>query len=321
MIVHNYHLKQGLKHLVGDVAASVASIPEQLRFLIVPRPSPAQSIILAGSGRSGTTWIADLLTSYSNIQQIFEPLNPVWVTQASKVTGWGRDRRIVRSKYLRSSDQHGDWEEFLQQMLTGRVRSWGWTDHKRTSYFPDRYLIKEIRMNLMLGYVYDRFQPTIIYLVRHPCAVIHSQLKSGWHASIADILSQEELVEDHLRPFLDQIEQVRESRLGTLALWWALENSIALKELSLRPHVFIRYEGLLEQSFHDLSILFDGTGAVIDEKAFQNAKRPSRTARNVGGNYFYRPSAKWQRDLSDEDKKVIMRWVEMFGLNHLLESD
>ena len=56
------------------------------------------------------------------------------------------------------------------------------------------FLIKEIRANLMLGYLYDHFQPKIIYLVRHPCAVTYSRtFMNNFGADVNDILSQEEL--------------------------------------------------------------------------------------------------------------------------------
>ena len=39
-------------------------------------------IIIAGSGRGGTTWILDSIAEANNLRTIFEPLNTVFVPAA-----------------------------------------------------------------------------------------------------------------------------------------------------------------------------------------------------------------------------------------------
>lgn len=151
------------------------------------RPAPQDAILLAGSGRSGTTWLTDILTTGTRIQQIFEPLIPLWNENVCKLTGWDRLGPHSWSWYLPPDSSQPEWFELLHQVLTGRYRNY-WTDYYRTCFFPDRFLIKEIRANLMLGYIADKFHPKIIYVIRHPCAVVESRLAVGWHADVADIL-------------------------------------------------------------------------------------------------------------------------------------
>jgi hypothetical protein len=129
--------------------------------------------------------------------------------------------------------------------LTGRSRTY-WTDTARTSFFPRRYLIKEVRVSLMLGYLHDQFHPRIAYLSRHPCAIVASRIGLGWRLDLNNLLSQEELVEDHLSPWLARIERARSNPVATHAIWLAVENRVASQHLSTRPHSHAYYEHLME---------------------------------------------------------------------------
>ena len=39
-------------------------------------------LIVAGSGRSGTTWVLDAIAETNNLRTIYEPLNPAGVPEA-----------------------------------------------------------------------------------------------------------------------------------------------------------------------------------------------------------------------------------------------
>src|SRR5512143_1091080 len=96
---------------------------------------------------------------------------------------------------------------------------------------------------MMMGYIYRKLRPHIIYLVRHPCSVIASRLTMPvpWVASVDDLLAQEQLVEDYLRPWLGDIEKEK-SLLGAHAIWWAVENRVARDQLAAIPHIKVFYE-------------------------------------------------------------------------------
>ncbi|GMQ78951.1 MAG: hypothetical protein BMS9Abin02_1500 [Anaerolineae bacterium] len=219
---------------------------ERSKFLIRGRPNPSDAILLAGSGRSGTTWIGNLIASGQGIQQIFEPLHPRFSVQIRHLTGWEVGQRPrYQAHYMRSDEPHGEWSIYLNEVLSGRERNY-WTDYHRTSYFPERFLIKTIRANLMLGFLSDQFSPKIIYVYRHPCAVVLSRLKVRWRADVGDILSQDKLVEDYLQPWIGAIGRERDL-LGAHAVWWAVENMVASRELESRPHYAVTYEALVQQ--------------------------------------------------------------------------
>lgn len=260
------------------------------------QPDPQDTIVLAGSGRSGTTWLGDLICgSARGIQQIFEPIHPMISAEVRKLTGFDEKDPYVQSFYLRPHDAYPEWENLWYRILTGRFRNY-WTDyHKRWSYFPSAYLIKEIRANLMLGYIHWNFKPRIVFIIRHPCAVIYSRVKKFhrvWQASTRDILKQEDLVQDHLLPWVTDIERENDL-IGAHAAWWAIENYIAQKQLSGNKYYFLTYEDLSMNPIEELNKLF----------VFLNAKKV-----NISQRLIHRPSR-----LSSDKGKIETNVIKRLG--------
>jgi hypothetical protein len=192
-----------------------------------------------------------------------------------------------------------------------------WTDYERTSWFPARFLIKEIRANLMLGWLYRRFQPRIIYLVRHPCAVVYSRLMAPqpWHADVRDILVQEELVADHLQPWVSAIARERDL-LGAHAVWWAVENHIALHQLEGLPHAILFYEDLILRPREVLENLLPWLGVKrLPRKIFSLLPQPSRMSnRHLAYRDEQERLSRWQSGLSVEEQKRVLMWARQLGL-------
>ena len=250
-------------------------VGERIRRVAGWRPLPSDAIVLSGSGRSGTTWMADLLCSGTQVQQIFEPLHPVGVPEVQRLLGWDESRHPhIRSRYIRPGALCPEWKALLEKILCGEVRNY-WTDYDRTAFFPDRYLVKLIRANLMLGFISDEFRPKIIHVVRSPCAVVASRLKYGWHADIRDVLDQEELVTDHLSDHVDDIARENDA-LGAHAVWWAVENAIAQRDLESRPHLVVYYEVFRKNPKAEMRRIAEFAGLKMREIGATRLERPSR---------------------------------------------
>ena len=63
----NYYCFEGKKHFDND-----------FRVLVAGGGTGDTAIFLAGSGRSGTTWLSNIIAAMSGTQEIFEPLHPLW---------------------------------------------------------------------------------------------------------------------------------------------------------------------------------------------------------------------------------------------------
>lgn len=299
---------------IGYVQGRMAG--ETLKFFLNGRPALSTAVVLAGSGRSGTTWVADMLTEGTGLQQIYEPLHPMFVSQARVRTGFdGRDP-YLRLYYLQADNDDFAWRQFWADVLEGKVRNY-WTNYGQTAWFPDRFLIKTIRANLMLGYLYDQFCPQIVYLTRHPCAVVYSRLRKvpvPWHADVSDILSQDLLVEDYLRPWVAAIERERDL-LGAQAVWYAVENMVSQRELATRRHYALSYEALSLDPEAEMERLFTYLG--IDAPC-PNAERLAHPSRmTTTGSFVPSPMARlseWQNGLDATERRRILDWAHRLGV-------
>ena len=296
----------GLKPALERVYLESGLLGERLQYLVRDRPEPSEAIVVAGSARSGSTWLADLLCSVPGIQQIFEPLRelPRWLPVGAPA--------YPKTCYLRPEGRYPDWDHVLSGVLTGRSRTY-WTDTARTSFFPRRYLIKEVRVSLMLGYLHDRFHPRIAYLSRHPCAIVASRIGLGWRLDLNNLLSQEELVEDHLSPWLARIERARSNPVATHAIWLAVENRVASQHLSTRPHSHAYYEHLLMEPEATLRAILSGldlgTSRVPENRIKRNSRTTWRQRLAKDPNETEYALSNWKRRLSKEDQREVLDWA------------
>ncbi|NOX61316.1 MAG: sulfotransferase [Chloroflexi bacterium] len=296
--------------------ATVRRFGEHARFALRGRPKPEEAIVLAASGRSGSTWLGDMLGAAPGVQSIFEPLHPRGCPAFRRLVGWDPNDAIhYHRPYLRPNGDYPEWRELLERTLTGRVRTY-WTDYQRNTFFPNRFLIKFIRANMMLGYIYDAFRPTIIFLARHPCAVIRSRLyrvRRAWPARARDVLQDEALVEDHLRPWVGYIERENDL-LGAHAVWWAVENRVAMRDLASRPHHFLFYESLCLNPEANMKKLYQALG-FTDFQASETLIHGLSRVTTRGENVTTHQTAldwlsAWRRQLTPEEQRRILTWAE-----------
>ena len=154
------------------------------------------SVFLAGSGRSGTTWLSEIINHSRGYRYVFEPFNPRVV---------GPFRHFRTKQYLRPDDRREEYLEPARLALTGGLRD-PWTDRFNRRIVARRRLIKDIRANLLLGWMRANFPGMpIIILLRHPCAVVASRLALGWRDNLSETMEQRELVEDFLLPMEAEI--------------------------------------------------------------------------------------------------------------------
>lgn len=308
----------GIDGLLRSTIVETGLIGERLQALVGRALDPKATILVMGSGRSGTTWLGDVLgSSVPRTRQIFEPLHPTFSTRVREMTGYDQRDPYLRSFYLRPNSAAPAWELFWWDVLAGQERSY-WTDINRTTFMPLQYLVKEIRANLMAGFVAAHCQPKIVFVLRHPCAVIHSRLykvNPPWYASVDDILSQEQLVEDHVAPWVDLIAQERDI-IGAHAVWWAVSNAIALHQLRPYPHVTVSYEALSLDPEGEFRSLLASLGFPDADVSNSVIHKPTRMASpGQFADDAVRRLSEWQGHLSHVDVRRILDWAHRLGLD------
>lgn len=266
------------------------------------------TVFLAGSGRSGTTWLSDIINYRREYRFVFEPFHP------GKV---GICRHFNSKQYLRMDDRR---EEFLapaREILSGAVRS-AWTDRFHRRFLARRRLIKDIRANLLLGWLRTNFPSMpIILLMRHPCAVAASRMALGWRDNLAETMRQEDLVTDFLRPMEEEIRTAKTPFERYLFLW-CIDNYVPLMQLSEGEAHLVFYEDLVSQPERELPPLFATLGMDFDATVYQQMKNPSPLSRKTAA---HSSLDDWRRRIGKAGLRRAVEILALFGLDHVYGED
>jgi hypothetical protein len=284
-------------------AGGSASLSRLLGGLHVDLGDHRSSVFLAGSGRSGTTWVSGLINHRNAYRFVFEPFRP------DKV---GICENFGRKQYLRSGDRREEYLGPARTILTGGLRSF-WTDRFNEKLVARRRLIKDIRANLLLGWMRANFPGMpIVLLLRHPCAVVTSQRALGWRDVLSETMEQEELVEDFLVPMEAEIRAARggfERRLFT----WCIENYVPLKQFEPGEIHLCFYEDFLTRPEHELRRLFSFLGDDFDERVYHLLNRPSPLSRKDEAASV----DAWQRSVTGRRLERAVEILGLFGLDRV----
>lgn len=269
-----------------------------------------RSIIIAGVGRSGTTWLANIIASQLPCRIMWEPFNPHTVEAFSKFNDF---------LYLCPTDPAPELYEYTRTVLKGDIRH-AWIDREISRILVDYRIIKEIRANLFLSWLHKKFPSVpLIFIIRHPCAVVLSRMEANWGADedFNALMTQSELIDDHLKDRMDLIESARstESRHAVL---WAIQHLVPIKQFQHEPLNIVFYENLCLKPDQEIPRIFQIIGHEVDASVYKYLKVPSRTtirtsAVVTGDNRV----TKWKEKLSKKQIDDILSVVRDFNLDYI----
>lgn len=302
--------------------------------------------LIAGSGRSGTTWVLDALAEANGLRPVFEPLNP-------SISDIGA-RYAYRA--LAADDEHPDLERFLTDVCEGRRHKW-WTQYRRPNdrlipplskltsmkglkleyhrwkkFLEDQPtlsmgarrsspLVKCIRANLMLNWLSRRHACKIVLLVRHPGAVVESQLRlrRGGVWDPEPVLTRyqndsclHELTGNRYRKLLSR----QLSPIEALAVNWVIENQWAIERAAINHVTVVFYEQLKaspacewQRICRALDLPHVPQASVIARPSQQSSSRHIVAAAPM----TEEPS--WRRGLTVENVALIQRVLDEAGFD------
>jgi hypothetical protein len=227
---------------------------------------------VAGTGRSGTTWVEQIINCRQEFRVVFEPFWPLRVPFCSM---------FPETTYLRTDEPAADHYRAARTVLSGRFRN-SWTDqfnHRRIYW---KRLIKDVRANLFLHWLHRRFATLpIIFVLRHPCAVVVSQERVFWRPSAVEFLEKPTLVRDYLGPFVELIQSA-EDEFDRKVIAWCIRNFVPLQQFRRDEMLVVFYEDLVTHSEREIRRLFDFLRLAMTREALDQWKRPSPLIRADG---------------------------------------
>jgi hypothetical protein len=206
--------------------------------------------LIAGSGRSGTTWVLDALAEANGLRPVFEPLHP-YLSEIG--------RRYAHTS-LMAGEEHPELERFLTDVANGRAfplwtkyrrqmrwllpppaefstkrdagrvwRQWGKflreAPHLAAASWRREPIVKCIRANLMLDWISRGRQWRVVLILRHPGAVIESELQGSWNANFAlEKFRNDSRLHEFTQGRYQRLLERPKTPIESLAARWVIEN-------------------------------------------------------------------------------------------------
>lgn len=286
---------------------------------------PSDTIVVVGAPRSGTTWLLELFRALPGYKAINEPF---WHDEVRRAHGF------PWRSHLAPGARAPEKRRYLASLLSGdaRPRVWHFEASTRVGQLLEhathpQLIIKFTRLHRMLHWFADQFDVRgLVFLVRHPCAVVASMLRHGnWTDASKEGMGPREFVEpadglpsslrDPFEPILERIE----NRTEALATLWCIDHYVPLVQQARGsyPWMLVPYERLVARGREELDRVAEALDIETTREMEAMFDEPSSSVKDGLHASAERQLSKWRRRLSGEQASAILSIVEEAGLSHL----
>ncbi|WP_294952845.1 sulfotransferase domain-containing protein [Sulfurovum sp.] len=277
-----------------------------------------RTVWLIGDGRSGTTWVSNLINWDKRYRELFEPFHP-----------WRLRPPFQMHHYIRCHDEKNPLDSVIDKVFSGRVLD-DRVNEDNTGYWYRGLLVKDIFATLLAAKVkHDRPDIKVVLLIRNPFAVALSKYhKRGWHwmTEPTAFLENRELVEDHLSPFVAIIEACEDDYILKQILIWSIVHYVFFRQFQEKDVYIVFYEELYMHPETELKNLFtflqDEPVTEIADTVMQQLKKLSKVSGKTST--FMRgmsPIESWKNEIQPDVLEKGRHILETFGLDELYDAN
>jgi len=275
-------------------------------------------LIITGTLRSGTTWLAELLNNIPNSILIYEPLHI---------------RRNIYSKkagfkwrtYINPEENSPDYYNFFRKMFNFKVLcSYNLKYVPLLKTFNSKYYIfKFVRANMLIVWLINNFpvkKPVLI--IRHPCAVVSSRLNTGWGKPNIN----KELYENF--PVFKNIIKDLNLMEEKLAALWCEDYYIPLTQNKQNSFILVCYEKLISDPEGEVRRIFREWKMDMPDEILKKLNIPSKSfVHNQNNEYLIENNinskkllSRWKSELNTEQVSRILNIVKIIGMDFYTEE-
>jgi len=282
------------------------------------------TIFLAGSARSGTTWLSELFSEIPEYKLVFEPFHPVWFPDII-------DMGVKYKPVLSNSDSH--LLNYLHSVGEDCIRSTSPVfqfNNILKRLFASKVVVKSIRSHYVFPFISQEINALgFYYIVRNPLAVISSQIRTGYTGYTefdgSNFVPSKKILHSLTEQIgLDQFSGVLKkanSDIELLAYNWGLENWYVLNNLGSNIQI-VKYESLVSDFYNEITNLLEPIEMTEwIEKVIQKRDRPSRSTNPRDINRVKKDGLKTNIDFTKKQRLSIINVIENFGVSLGSEPD
>ena len=306
----------------SKIKSQVANLTRPLILRANYRLNNYREVIwLIGDGRSGTTWVSDLINHDKRYREMFEPFHPRLVNKM---------KFLAPHQYIRENDQNEKLRHIASDIFSGKFTHRR-VDLENQSLTYKGLLIKDIFANLLSYWASLNF-PHIkpVLLIRNPFSVALSKQKKKtwfWATEPLALLNQTALYEDFLRPFEDTIRRTSQKNdyILNLVLIWSIINYVPLRQFKPGTIHICFYEDLFTNTNEEISRIFPFTGGSPKEELQLDTSLLSRPSRVSGkeSNVLSgtSPVSYWKNELPAHLIDEGLQILQEFGFDELYDGN
>ena len=282
--------------------------------------NPEKQILIFSDPRGGSTWLAEMINTIPKTAVIWEPLNIREVKIVKKLGfGW--------RQYIPENQSWPEADLVVRKLFAGKVvNEWIMLNTSVKDYFTAKQLIIKIcRGNMLLPWITNQinFRLSPIYMIRHPFAVVSSQMKQGgWNSpfkkfEVPDIPYNEIYIkhQDYMAS-LSTKEEI-------LTAYWCLTNLVALSHHNNNKRwITLYYENLLLDPEKEIRRIFKRWEIQFPYNIRNKYRKMSRTT--LSDNRIENPKvqlARWRKEFNRSQLKKMSKILEYFDIRHYSAKD
>ena len=275
--------------------------------------NPEDQILIFSDPRGGSTWLTEMIHTIPNTAIIWEPFN---IHEVKMVKNLGFGWR----QYIPENQQWPEASEIVNKILSGKViNEWTMLNTRvKEFYEAEKLIIKICRGNMLLPWITNQinFTHPPLYLVRHPFAVVASQLKQGgWDFPFRKFevppipFNKIYLNHENFLVSLNSKEEI-------LTAYWCLTNQIPLNDQrNNKDWITLYYEDLVINPRHEIENIFKRWKNQIPDGIEHIFRKKSRTSSNQALVMFPEIQlSRWKRELNSNQIKKMSGVLEYFNL-------
>ncbi len=281
------------------------------------RYDPRNTIVVASSGRGGSTWLAEIISTLPGYVLQWEPLHLRNNPESAR-------HGFTWQNYVRPGTEAPAKRAYLDRILRGEdlsTRTLTSLNFNLGRLAQLRgYVVKCVNANGLLYWMLEARPVPAVLMVRHPCAVVASQLVHAWSGlRKEDCTIPEFLFEDypHFADVFDRISEPEE----VLAFEWAVQTHVPLSQPQPHPWLLTTYERLVDEGRTEVDRLFAYLGRPIPDEAYRRldtASATTATHSNVAAGKD--PLKGWTTRLSPAQIDNVLRVAHEMGVDFYSEA-
>jgi hypothetical protein len=267
------------------------------------------TILVSSTGRSGSTWLAEILVQLPRYHLIYEPFhlgsNPVV-----------REHGLTWNNYIEPGTSAPKKKKYIRKVLDGRELSTRILNRRVINPIKlagvQGYVVKTINANMILPWLSENYPIKLVWLIRHPCAVVASQLRVGgwsWRENKEAIYVPDQLVGRY--PHIKKIYEDLSCSEENLAFIWAIQNYIPLTRDG--EWVTTTYEKMVAEGRGEIERIFSRLGRSFPSAAGTQLRKESTS----GSSFEFEQKdllSSWRDRLSETQVQRILDVAHRVGV-------